>query len=222
MASDSSFDDPAAARRAMIEHQLRGRGVQSERVLAAISRVPRERFVPAAVSDSAYADSALPIDCAQTISQPIIVAMMTDALQLSGSEKVLEVGTGSGYQTAILAELAAKVSSVERHPELSRQAGELLSSLGYRNVLLRIGDGSLGWPEEAPFDRIIITAGADKCPPLLWEQLREGGVLVGPFGPLSDQALYEIHKVAGQAQSRFLTACRFVPLVSESADVEKA
>jgi protein-L-isoaspartate(D-aspartate) O-methyltransferase len=214
MTSESWLDDSAAARRAMIEHQLRGRGLRNERVLAAISRVPRERFVPAAISDSAYADCALPIDCSQTISQPIIVAMMTDALQLSGGEKVLEIGTGSGYQTAILAELAAEVFSIERHAELSRQAGERLSSLGYQNVSLRVGDGSLGWPEEAPFDRIIITAGADECPPRLWEQLREGGVLVGPFGPLADQALYEIHKVAGQAQSRFLTACRFVPLVS--------
>jgi protein-L-isoaspartate(D-aspartate) O-methyltransferase len=214
MPTESWFDDPAIARQAMVEHQLRGRGIRNERVLAAIGRVPRERFVPAAASDSAYADSALPIDCAQTISQPIIVAMMTEALQLTGAEKVLEIGTGSGYQTAILAELAAEVFSVERHAELSRQAGELLSSLGYQNVLLRVGDGSLGWPEEAPFDRIIITAGADECPPRLWEQLREGGVLVGPFGPLSDQALYEIQKVAGQARSRFLTACRFVPLVS--------
>lgn len=214
MTSESWLDDPDAARRAMIEHQLRGRGIRNERVLAAISRVPRERFVPAAMADSAYADSALPIDCSQTISQPIIVAMMTDALQLAGGEKVLEIGTGSGYQAAILAELAAEVFSIERHAELSRQAGEHLASLGYRNVSLRVGDGSLGWPEEAPFDRIIITAGADECPPRLWEQLREGGVLVGPFGPLSDQALYEIHKVAGQPQSRFLTACRFVPLVS--------
>jgi protein-L-isoaspartate(D-aspartate) O-methyltransferase len=214
MTSESWLDDSAAARRAMIEHQLRGRGVRNERVLAAISRVPREQFVPAPISDSAYADCALPIDCSQTISQPIIVAMMTAALQLSGGEKVLEIGTGSGYQTAILAELAAEVFSIERHAELSRQAGERLSSLGYQNVSLRVGDGSLGWPEEAPFDRIIITAGSDECPPRLWEQLREGGVLVGPFGPLADQALYEIHKVAGQAQSRFLTACRFVPLVS--------
>ena len=162
----------------------------------------------------AYSDNALPIDCGQTISQPIIVAMMTEALQLSGREKVLEIGTGSGYQAAILAELAADVYSIERHEELSRQAGERLRSLGYTNVYLRVGDGSLGWSEEAPFDRIIVTAGADECPPPLWEQLAEGGVLVGPFGPLWDQALYEIHKIGGQPQRRFLTSCRFVPLIS--------
>jgi protein-L-isoaspartate(D-aspartate) O-methyltransferase len=204
----------AAARRYMVETQIRPRGIRDEGVLAAMARVPRERFVPAEIAHEAYADNALPIDCEQTISQPIIVAMMTEALGLSGREKVLEVGTGSGYQTAILAELAAEVFSIERHAELSRQAGERLAALGYRNVRLKMGDGSLGWPEEAPFDRIVVTAGAAECPIALWEQLAEGGVLVGPFGPLSDQALYEIHKIGGQPQRRFLTACRFVPLVA--------
>ena len=207
--------DFAAARRHMVETQILPRGIRDQRVLAALCRVPRERFLPAAIAHEAYADNALPIDCEQTISQPIIVAMMTEALALSGHEKVLEIGTGSGYQTAILAELAADVFSVERHAELSRQAGERLAALGYRNVALRVGDGSLGWPEEAPFDRIIVTAGAAECPPALWEQLAEGGVLVGPFGPLSDQALYELHKIGGQPQRRYLTACRFVPLVPD-------
>ncbi len=213
----AEFSSAAAARRAMIDQQLRPRGVRDERVLAAIERVPREQFVLAPLAADAYSDNALPIDCGQTISQPIIVAMMTEALQLSGREKVLEIGTGSGYQAAILAELAADVYSMERHEELSRQAGERLRSLGYTNVFLRVGDGSLGWPEAAPFDRIIVTAGADECPPALWEQLAEGGVLVGPFGPLWDQALYEIHKIGGHAQRRFLTSCRFVPLISANA-----
>ena len=156
--------------------------------------------------------------------------MMTEALQLSsaplapggrgaggeGSQRVLEIGTGSGYQTAILAELAAAVFSIERHVELSRQAGERLARLGYRNVELRVGDGSLGWPEEAPFDRIIVTAGAETYPQALWEQLAEGGILVGPFGPSLEQGLYEFRKVGGQPQSRLLTRCRFVPLVSDA------
>ncbi len=207
------FTDPADARRQMVERQLRPRGIRDQRVLAAMSRMPRELFVPPPIAYEAYRDNALPIDCEQTISQPIIVAMMTEALQLSGSEKVLEVGTGSGYQTAILAELAGAVCSIERHAELSRQAGERLARLGYANVWLRIGDGSRGWAEEAPFDRIIVTAGSAECPPDLWQQLAEGGVLVGPFGPLAEQALYELRKIGGQPQSRLLTACRFVPLV---------
>jgi protein-L-isoaspartate(D-aspartate) O-methyltransferase len=129
--------------------------------------------------------------------------------------KVLEIGTGSGYQTAVLAELVDDVYSIERHPELSRQAGERLAMLGCRNVFLRVGDGSLGWPEEAPFDRIIVTAAAERPPPSLWEQLAEGGILVGPFGPATEQVLYAIRKVDGQPHSRALTGCRFVPLVAD-------
>jgi protein-L-isoaspartate(D-aspartate) O-methyltransferase len=208
------FDDIRAA---MVEHQLARRGVRDQRVLGAMRRVPREVFISEGLADSAYADSALPIDCEQTISQPVIVAMMTQALHLTGTERVLEVGTGSGYQTALLAELAAAVFSIERHAELSRQAQQRLRRLGYQNVFLRVGDGTLGWPEEAPFDRIIVTAAADQCPPLLWDQLIEGGVLVGPFGPAWEQALYEVHKIAGQPQSKLLTGCRFVPLISDAS-----
>jgi protein-L-isoaspartate(D-aspartate) O-methyltransferase len=204
----------AAARASMVQNQLRARGVRDERVLKAMERVPRESFVPGEIEDDAYLDCALPIECGQTISQPVIVAMMTDALQLGGEERVLEIGTGSGYQTAILAELAAAVYSIERHAELARQAADRLRTLGYENVFLRTGDGSLGWPEEAPFDRIIVTAAVRECPPALWEQLKEGGVLVGPFGPSAEQTLYEMHKIAGQRQSRILTGCRFVPLIS--------
>jgi protein-L-isoaspartate(D-aspartate) O-methyltransferase len=197
----------------MIDRQLRARGIKDPRVLAAFGRVPREQFLPPDLASEAYDDGALPIDCDQTISQPIIVAMMTEALQLTGSERVLEIGTGSGYQTALLAELAAAVFSIERHPDLSRQAALRLQNLGYQNVFLKIGDGSLGWPEEAPFDRILITAAAPECPPALWDQLSESGILVAPFGPPFEQTLYETHKISGQPNSTPLTGCRFVPLI---------
>ena len=202
----------------MVAQQLARRGIRDQRVLGAMSRVPREAFVSEGLADEAYADSALPIDCEQTISQPVIVAMMTQALQLTGDERVLEVGTGSGYQTAILAELAVAVFSVERHADLSRQAEARLRRLGYQNIFLKVGDGALGWPEEAPFDRIIVTAAAEACPPALWHQLIEGGVLVGPFGPDYEQALYEMHKIGGQPQSKLLTGCRFVPLLPGVAE----
>jgi protein-L-isoaspartate(D-aspartate) O-methyltransferase len=201
------------ARAAMVAQQLARRGIRDHRVLDAMRRVPREAFVTERLAGDAYADSALPIDCEQTISQPVIVAMMTEALHLTGKERVLEIGTGSGYQTAILAELAAAVFSIERHAELSRQAEARLRRLGYQNVFLKVGDGALGWNEEAPFDRIIVTAAAERCPPALWEQLAEGGILVGPFGPDYEQALYETHKIGGQPQSKVLTGCRFVPLL---------
>jgi len=207
--------DFSAARDKMVEQQLRPRGIRDQRILDVMRRVPREAFVPNSIARDAYADGALPIDCNQTISQPVIVAMMTDALQLSGDEKILEIGTGSGYQTAILAELAAEVFSIERHEDLTRQARDRLQELGYQNIHLHTGDGSLGWPDESPFDRIIITAAAAECPSALWDQLREGGILVAPFGPPSDQVLYEMHKIAGQPQSKALTGCRFVPLVTD-------
>jgi protein-L-isoaspartate(D-aspartate) O-methyltransferase len=200
----------------MVKHQLRARGLRDERVLQAMGRVPREAFVPEEIRHESYLDCALPIDCSQTISQPVIVAMMTEALHLTGHEKVLEIGTGSGYQAAILAELAAEVYSVERHADLARQSEARLRDLGYRNVMVRSGDGSLGWPEKAPFDRIMVTAAAEECPPPLWKQLVEGGILVGPFGPPSEQALYEMHNIGGKPQSRVLTGCRFVPLVANT------
>jgi protein-L-isoaspartate(D-aspartate) O-methyltransferase len=205
--------DNTAERASMVEHQLRGRGVRDKRLLRAMARVPREAFVPETIADEAYCDCALPIDCQQTISQPVIVALMTEALQLRGGEKVLEIGTGSGYQAALLGELAGEVFTIERHPLLAQQSAERLERLGYANVHVRTGDGSLGWPEEAPFDRIIITAAAEQCPPAVWEQLAEGGVLVGPFGPPVDQTLYEMHKIGGRPQSRYITGCRFVPLI---------
>ena len=209
--------DFPAARASMITRQLAARGIKDQQVLDAMGRVPRERFVPESLAANAYADGALPIDCGQTISQPIIVAMMTEALQLSGDQKVLEIGTGCGYQAAILAELVAEVYTIERHAELAQQAEARLHQLAYKNVFVRTGDGSLGWPYEAPFDRIMVTAAAEECPPALWEQLREGGVLVGPFGPPSEQALYAMHKIGGKPQSRMLTACRFVPLIEDKS-----
>lgn len=198
----------------MLEEHLRGRGIRSSAVLAAMAAVPREAFVPEPLRDEAYSDRALLIDCDQTISQPYIVALMSEALQLTGRERVLEIGTGSGYQTAVLAELAGEVYSIERHEPLSRQAADRLALLGYTNVNLRIGDGSLGWAEHAPFDRCLIAAAATEVPPAVWEQLAEGGILVAPIGTREEQTLYAFHKVAGQPQAKALTLCRFVPLVS--------
>jgi protein-L-isoaspartate(D-aspartate) O-methyltransferase len=209
-------DTLRSARQQMLDEHLRKRGIRSSAVLAAMDAVPREAFVPEGMLEEAYADRALLVDCEQTISQPYIVALMTEALQLSGPERVLEIGTGTGYQTAVLARLAGEVYSIERHEALARQAAERLTRLGCENVHLRIGDGSLGWPEAAPFDRCLIAAAASEVPPLVWEQLAEGGIVVAPLGSREEQVLYAIHKINGQAQPKTLTGCRFVPLVSDS------
>lgn len=199
----------------MIVHQLRARGITSARVLAAMREIPRHEFVPEPLKDAAYDDRALPIDCEQTISQPYIVGLMTQALELNGTERVLEIGTGSGYQTAVLSRLAAEVYSIERHAELSRQAQEVLSRLGCNNVHLRVGDGSRGWPEEAPFDRIIVTAAAAQCPEELLEQLADPGRLVIPIGPPHQQNLVAIVRHGGKDYQFTLCPCRFVPLVED-------
>jgi protein-L-isoaspartate(D-aspartate) O-methyltransferase len=198
--------------------ELRFRGIDDRRVLEAMGRVPRERFVSDGYLSEAYADRALPIDCGQTISQPYMVAAMTAAMELAGQEKagrekVLEIGTGSGYQTAVLAELAGHVFSVERHPNLSQQAAARLGDLGYQNVTLLVGDGSLGRPVEAPFDRIMVTAASQKCPPALFEQLAEGGIIVIPIGGHGSQTLETIRKADGRPQSKSILDCRFVPLI---------
>ena len=206
-----------AARDEMLR-QLSERGVHSTRVLAAIAHVPRERFLPPDVQHMAYADRALPIACEQTISQPYIVALMTDALELDGDERVLEIGTGSGYQTAILAELAASVVSVERHAELSRDAKGVLDELGYTNVTLIVGDGTVGWPQQAPYDRILVAAAAARVPPALEEQLAEGGTLVIPVGTSEGQMLQAYHNVGGKLYGEPLSGCRFVPLVGAQKD----
>jgi protein-L-isoaspartate(D-aspartate) O-methyltransferase len=199
-------------RREMIR-QIAERGITSRRVLAAMERVERERFVPEGAGHLAYADRALPIGCDQTISQPYIVALMTDALELDGDERVLEIGTGSGYQTAILAELAARVVSVERHAELSRAAGKVLADCGYTNVTLVVGDGTLGFAEQAPYDGILVAAAATHVPPALEAQLAEGGTLVIPIGGREGQVLEAYRKVGGKLHAEPLSGCRFVPLV---------
>jgi len=216
MSEHEPYEDEswAAERRAMVK-QLIDRDIRSPRVLEAMDRVPREVFVPRGVRHLAYADRAAPIDCDQTISQPYIVALMTEALALTGSEHVLEIGTGSGYQTALLAELAHDVVSIERHAELSEQAGAALASCGYTNVQLLVGDGTQGCAESAPYDRIIVAAASSHVPPALAEQLAEGGILVIPLGDSEGQVLEALHKVDGRLVPRQLSLCRFVPLVFE-------
>jgi protein-L-isoaspartate(D-aspartate) O-methyltransferase len=208
----------AAARREMVRQQLQQRGVVDRHVLEAIQRVPRHRFVTPGCEALAYDDRALPIDCGQTISQPLIVGLMTQALDLTGSQRVLEVGTGSGYQAAVLAELAAEVISIERHPELSAAAARVLDELGYANVSLVVGDGWLGWPPKAPYDRIIVTAAAEKCPPALLEQLADRGILVVPVGPDDAQELMRFERHGDRIESTWLTSCRFVPLLHGTGD----
>jgi protein-L-isoaspartate(D-aspartate) O-methyltransferase len=205
--------DLQAAKERMLRKQLRRRGIHDRRVLAAMAKVPRERFIDAELRNEAYADRALAIGCNQTISQPYIVGLMTQALELSGVETVLEIGTGSGYQTAILAELAREVVSVERHAELSRRAAEVLTDLGYRDVTLVVGDGTLGQPERSPFERIIVTAAAAECPSSLFGQLVEEGILVIPLGGPDHQILQAIRNRGGRTKVQNLSPCRFVPLI---------
>jgi protein-L-isoaspartate(D-aspartate) O-methyltransferase len=207
--------DLHAAKQRMLHSQLRRRGIHDERVLAAMAKIPREQFVCAELHDDAYSDCALRIDCNQTISQPYMVALMTEALQLYGGEKVLEIGTGSGYQTAILSELCREVVSIERHGELSVRAGVILAGLGCKNVTLIVGDGTLGYVERAPYDRILVTAAAARAPQPLIEQLADGGIIVIPLGGRDVQTLQAIEKVGGQSRLVNLSACRFVPLVGE-------
>jgi len=200
----------------MVEAQLAPRGIKDPRVLEAMRKVPRHLFVQEAHRGSAYEDFPLPIGDGQTISQPFMVALMTEALNLTGEESVLEVGTGSGYQTAVLAELACKVYSVERIPSLAWQARKTLDSLGYKNVLVRLSDGTLGWPEYAPFDRIMVTAGAPSIPEPLVEQLAEGGILVVPVGSSLSQELVQVtRKQDGSVSQRKMGGCVFVRLVGK-------
>ena len=197
----------------MVEEQLRRRGIRDERVLEAMSLVPRHEFVPAVLISDAYEDNALPIGRGQTISQPYMVAAMTEALELKGTERILEVGTGSGYQAAVLARLAAHVYTMEREPELFRLAQERLTRLGLANsITLLFGDGSLGYPPEAPYDGIIVAAAAPEVPACYLEQLVEGGRLIIPVGSLETQELRKIRKFRGKAHSQVLGYCRFVPL----------
>jgi len=197
----------------MVDYQLRARGIEDERVLAAMSRVPRHEFTAERYRDQAYEDYPLPIGESQTISQPYIVALMLEALELNASDRVLEVGTGSGYVTALLSDLAAQVVSVERYSALADDAGDLLTHLGCSNVKVVVGDGSRGFPESAPYDAIIVSAAAPEVPPALLAQLAEGGRLILPVGSLDTQQLQLIHKRNGQPHTQLRELCRFVPLV---------
>lgn len=201
----------------MLAEQLEARGISDQRVLAAMGEVPRHLFVESALADRAYEDRALPIGERQTISQPYMVALMTQALALTGSERVLEIGTGSGYQAAILAHLASRVYSVERIKPLADRARELLDRLKLFNVVIKVFDGSFGWPEEAPFDAILVTAGAPAVPQPLIDQLKEGGRLVAPVGDRQDQRLIKVVKRSTGVQSTVLTDCAFVPLIGTHA-----
>jgi protein-L-isoaspartate(D-aspartate) O-methyltransferase len=199
----------------MVEEQLAGRGITDARVLDAMRRVPRHRFVEEALRDRAYGDHPLPIGEGQTISQPYMVAAMTQLLRLTGREKVLEIGTGSGYQTAILAELARRVCSIERLPTLATRARRTLEVLGYTNAVVRTGDGTYGWPDEAPFDRILVTAAAPSVPAPLFQQLTEGGRMVVPVGQTQSQTLTVVDKVDGRMRTSADCGCVFVKLVGK-------
>ena len=205
----------AAARRRMVERQLRAHGIEDERVLEAMAEMPREEFVPAELRGRAYADTALPIGEEQTISQPWIVAAICQALELRGPELVLEVGTGSGYSAAVLALLASHVVSVERHEGLAAGAARTLAALGVRNVELVGGDGSLGVPERGPFDAIAVHATAPAPPPALLSQLTEGGRLVIPLAAGDADVLTLLRRRGDDTETEPITPCRFVPLVGE-------
>ena len=197
----------------MVEHQLRRRGIGDTRVLAAMSEVPREAFVPEAQKPNAYADSALPLSHGQTISQPLMVAMSVEALQLQGHETVLEVGAGSGYQAAVLSKLAKKVYAIDIIPELVDHARRVLESLGIGNVELLCADGRKGWPEGSPYDGIVVAAAAEEVPRALIDQLGEGGRLVIPVGGKWGQSLQTLRKRGDELETEDLCRCVFVPLV---------
>lgn len=206
--------DPYSGKRLlMVERQIRDRGVRSEAVLQAMRRVPRQLFVPAGYESEAYEDHPIPIGEGQTISQPYVVAAMTEALALQPHERVLEVGTGSGYQAAVLAELVAQVYSIERLPVLAERAAASLGRAGYTNVAVVVGDGSEGLPEHAPYDGILVTAAAPELPQPLFGQLRESGRLVVPVGTAAGQQLQLVRKLHGQPVTTMLDLVRFVPLV---------
>lgn len=212
----------AAAREAMIRNQLMSRDITDAAVLDAMRQIPREAFVPPAYASQAYDDNPLPIGMGQTISQPYIVALMTQALKLNKQCRVLEVGTGSGYQTAILAKLAKRVYTIERFGQLAEGAQAVLARLGIDNVEFMIGDGSAGWPQRSPFDRILIAAAAPNIPAPLVEQLADSGILVAPIGDTAAQTLIAAKKDAGQIKTEYLCGCRFVKLVGKYGFADSA
>ena len=209
--------DPTAARRRMIDEQLAGpgRGITNHQVLEVMGRVPRDQFVPAEYRRLAYEDQPLPIGYDQTISQPFIVAFMTEKLDPKPSDKILEIGTGSGYQAAVLAGLVSNVWTIEIVEPLARRAETDLKRLGYTNVHVRAGDGYLGWPEAAPFDAIIVTCAPDHVPQPLVDQLKEGGRMIIPVGPNGDQELFLLRKTAGKVVQQAILPVRFVPMTGQ-------
>jgi protein-L-isoaspartate(D-aspartate) O-methyltransferase len=210
-----AFDPYEQARLRMVDEQLRGRGIRDERVLAAMSRVPRHEFVAPEFADKAYGDYPVPVPVRQTVSQPYIVAAMIESLRLRGHENLLEIGTGTGYQAAVLAELARVVYTIERHGTLARLARENLERLGHRNIQVVHGDGTLGLPQHAPFDAIMVAAAAPQVPPALVEQLAPDGRMIVPVGTRESQALQLIQKRGNDVLSTTLEGCRFVPLLGE-------
>ncbi len=209
------IDHYKIARQRMVDEQLVPRGIRGKRVLDAMRKVPRHLFVDEALYAQAYSDFPLPIGEEQTISQPFMVAVMTEALEMKGDERVLELGTGSGYQTAILAELCHRVYTIERVSSLAARARKVMDRLGYGNVIVRIGDGTLGWKEEAPFDAIIVTAGAPDIPHPLVDQLKIGGRLVIPVGGEFMQSLIRVRKTETGTEKEDMGGCRFVKLIGE-------
>jgi protein-L-isoaspartate(D-aspartate) O-methyltransferase len=212
----TSASDFAAQRQHMVQQQLNTRGINDQRVLAAMAKVPREEFVPSESRVASYEDGPLPIGYGQTISQPYIVAFMTEQLRPKPSDRVLEVGTGSGYQAAILAELVSDVYSIEIVEPLAKNGEATLQRLGYKNVHVKIGDGYKGWPETAPFDAIIVTCAPDKVPQPLVDQLKDGGRMVIPVGDKFAQQLYLLEKKNGQLKQSATLPVRFVPMTSEA------
>ena len=215
MLSRGAKNDLVKVRMRMVDEQIIARGIRDPRVITAMRKVPRHVFVEEALQNQAYSDHPLPIGEKQTISQPFMVALMTEAMQLKGMEKVLEIGAGSGYQTAILAEIAFKVFSIERIRSLTIQARKLLYDLGYLNVEIKFSDGTLGWVDESPFDAIIVTAGSPGIPQPLVDQLAIGGRLVIPVGDAADQELVRITKMEEGTKREDLGGCRFVKLIGQ-------
>ena len=215
--AQTSAREFAAERERMVKEQVAMRGVTDERVLRAMRKVPREQFVPEQIRGQSYSDGPLPIGYDQTISQPFVVAFMTEKLGLRPTDRVLEIGTGSGYQAAILAELAAKVYTIEIVEPLGKRAEETLQRLGYKNVQVKIGDGYQGWSEHAPFDAVIVTCAPDHVPQPLVEQIKEGGRIVIPVGPAGDQTLYLLEKKNGRLEQRNVLPVSFVPMTGEAS-----
>ena len=212
----STAADFAAQRQRMVEQQLKPRGITDERVIAAMAKVPREEFIPLDARSDAYEDGPLPIGHGQTISQPYIVAFMTEQLRLTPGDRILEIGSGSGYQAAILAELVSDVYTIEIVEPLAKTAEAALQRLGYKNVHVRLGDGYKGWPEEAPFDAVIVTCAPEKVPQPLVDQLRDGGRIVIPVGERFAQQLYLLEKTNGRLKESVTLPVRFVPMIREA------